>query len=135
MSGTTDVCRVSGAQSHAATVAAYAYDTRLRARIFADGMEALEGRLQRRVAMSRNIAALRSIHPFVAGATGLLSLRRMGVEGCALLAEAGPADPVNRWTEQLVFASTETDVPTKPIPTPRVAPAVEPAETPPERGC
>jgi len=98
-------------RSHGATVAGYAYDSRLRAAVYADAVEALERRVCRGV-MSRNIAAGRQIHPSVGGPSALVSLMRIGREGRELLAEAGPADEVNAWTEERVFASTDTGAPT-----------------------
>ena len=83
----------------------------MRAALYADAVDALEAEAGRSL-MSRNIAAGRALHPLAAGAGAVVSMRRMGPEGCAILAEAGPVDPINRWTEERVFASTEVDAPT-----------------------
>ena len=88
----------------------HAYDSRLRAAVYADAVSALEDRIGHPV-MSRNIAAGRAIHPDVCGPSALASLVRIGKEGCALLAEAGPADDINAWTEDTVYASTDTGAP------------------------
>ena len=76
--------------------------------------------------MSRNIAAGRAVHPLIAGSAAIITMQRVGPGGCAILAEAGPPDPINRWTEVRVFASTEVDAPAAapmrpPVPTAKVA--------------
>ena len=106
MSGTVGLCKVVGAASHAATIAAYAFDSTARAHVYADGVQRLESELGRPV-MARNIAAGRAVHPLFSGAGARFTLIRMGRAGCTILAEAGPADPINDWTEERVFASTE----------------------------
>jgi len=116
-SGSVGSCRISGARSQAATLAAYAHDARVRAHVFSHAVDELE-RAKGRPVMSGNVAAARALHPSTAGASAMFSLCRMGWEGCSILAEAGPADPINRWTEELVYASTET-----------TAPAPQPAKT------
>ena len=106
MSGTVGLCKVVGAASHAATIAACAFDSTARAHVYADGVQRLESELGRPV-MARNIAAGRAVHPLFSGAGARFTLIRMGRAGCTILAEAGPADPINDWTEERVFASTE----------------------------
>ena len=51
----------------------HAYDSRLRAAVYADAVSALEDRIGHPV-MSRNIAAGRAIHPDVCGPSALASL-------------------------------------------------------------
>ena len=106
-SGTVGLCKVVGAASQAATIAAYAFDSTARAYVYADRVQRLEAKLGRPV-MARNIAAGRAIHPLFSGAGARFTLIRMGRAGCTILAEAGPADPINDWTEERVYASTET---------------------------
>ena len=128
-SGTTEWCSVAGARSQAATIAAFAHDATVRACAYTDAVEALE-RQTGRARMARNVAASRALHPAIVGLPrSLPTLRRMGIEGCTILAEAGPADDINRWTKQLVFASTDANAPEP------SQPAAAPAVREPERGC
>jgi len=109
----------------------FAHDSRLRASLYSEAVERVE-RQTGRASMSRNIAAGRAIHPVAAGRAAYASLRRLGVEGCTILAEAGPADSINRWTDTIVYASTDVDAPSTPAL--RAAPAtLEPEQS--ERGC
>ena len=123
------LCETTGARSQTARIAAYAHDSQLRADLYAKAVEALEVAQGGTLLMSRNVAAGRASHPSVAGRSAFVSMQRIGAKGCVILAEAGPADPINRWTEERVFASTDVDAP-MPMPAAVLANPNEP-----DRGC
>lgn len=137
-SGTAGLCHVVGARSQGRVTATYAHDARVRAHVYSEAVSRLEGELGEPV-MERNIARGRALHPSVAGASARASLFRMGLEGCTILAEGGPPDDINRWAEELVFASTDTNAPESrhqrpPAPPPSATSWLQPYREP-ERGC
>ena len=90
-------------------MASHAHDSQLRAELWRNELQRIaeEEEGARVNPALRNIALARSLHPSLAGTSSLFTLQRLSPRFRSAIAECGPDDGINRWTDRRVYASTD----------------------------